>query len=248
MIIKRVSDALRRQDWAMVAIEFALVVVGVLLAFQIDEYGNRRQAATAREAATARLLREAEESVAYLRQAADAHETQVADLTFALLRVQAGRWEPGDEARMTRGLARVDIALPLAPPSSVYDDLVASGIFGSIGNAELRSLVAKYRSTLAFYAEVQENLGRDDPRLEDAAALTYRFTPEGRRRTELKVDYPALAKDRLVQEKLARLADDHRAFLLLRKRAFKNAVRMCVALGAFINKRCNLNLPPPTFD
>jgi hypothetical protein len=45
-------DALRRQDWAAVTIEFTLVVVGVLLAFQ-SMNGHR----TGRRGTSAKLLR-----------------------------------------------------------------------------------------------------------------------------------------------------------------------------------------------
>ena len=130
MIVKRLTQALQRQDWAVVSIEFVLVVVGVLLAFQINEYANRREAANEREGATERLLVEAEESVAYMRQTVDFQQGLVDDLNFALIRVQSGQGRPEDQKRMLAGLSRARSATPLAPPSSVYDDLVASGTFG----------------------------------------------------------------------------------------------------------------------
>jgi len=248
MIVKRITEAFRRQDWAVVSIEFALVVVGVLLAFQINEYANGRQAAKEREAAADRLLGESEESVAYLRQAMVTQRLLVADLNFALTRIQAGRWLPSEEPRMTSGLSRAKRAPPLAPPSSVYDDLVASGVFGKVGNANLRSGIAKYRATLGFSEEVRATLTQNMPSLEDYPALRYSFSLHGRERTKLEVDYPTLLSDRLLQEKLALLADDQRVFLRHRQRAFKDAARMCVELGLLVKKGCNLNLPPPSFD
>lgn len=248
MIVKRMTQALKRQDWAVVSIEFVLVVLGVLLAFQINEYANGREAANEREAATERLLREAEESVAYLRQAVVNQQQLVADLNFALARVQVGQWEAAEEPRMTIGLSRAKNAPPLVPPSSVYDDLVASGALGKIGNAQLRSDIAKYRATLGFSREVRQGLREDMPDLEDFTALRYDFDFDGRERTRLVVDYPALREDRLLQEKLALLADDQRVFLRHRQQALKGAARMCVKIGQFVGQKCNLALPPPTFD
>lgn len=43
MILRPVSHALRRKDWMMVAIEFALVVNGVLVALQAAELQERQQ-------------------------------------------------------------------------------------------------------------------------------------------------------------------------------------------------------------
>ena len=56
MILKRMSASLRRQDWAMVFIKFLLVVVGVVLGFQIDDWANRRSDAKESREAMERLL------------------------------------------------------------------------------------------------------------------------------------------------------------------------------------------------
>ena len=247
MIVKRLTQALKRQDWEVVSIEFMLVVVGVLLAFQINEWANGREAANEREAATERLLAEAEESVAYLRQTVVRQQELVGDLNYALAQVQSGGWQTADRAKMTAGLSRARSAAPLAPPSSVYEDVVASGAFGKMGNADLRLAISKYRSTLGFSSQVRDKLSRDMPRIEDFPALTYKFTLAGRQRIQLKVDYPALAADHLLQEKLALLSDDQRVLLLLRENALKDAGTMCVELGRFIGRQCNLNRPLPTF-
>lgn len=248
MIVKRVTEALRRQDWAVVTIEFVLVVVGVLFAFQINEWANEREAREERRLATERLLDEAEQNVAYLRLGVSAQEQLVDDLNFALSRIQQGSWRPAEEERMTSGMSWVRSMVPLAPPSSVYEDLVASGAFGKIGDAELRSSIAKYRATLGFYGRVLDYQTGNRPNFEDFAAFRFVFSPDGRQRVRLEVDFPGLRDDRLLQEKLALLADDQRVLLLLRQRALKGAARMCIKLGRFVGQRCNLNLPPPTFD
>ena len=47
---------------------------------------------------------------------------------------------------------------------------------------------------------------------------------------------------------VALLADGQRIRLLITQRALKGASEMCVELGRSIGRRCNLNLPPPSFD
>lgn len=248
MIAKRVVQALKRQDWTMIAIEFVLVVVGVLLAFQINEWANERQAENERAAASERLLLEAEQSVAYIRLGATMQRSANADLMYALRQMQSGQWPKADKARMTKGLSTVTRSLPLAPPSAVYDDLIASGNLGKIGDAELRSAVAKYRATLNFHGVVVGDIRASRQALEDHPAFTYRFDEGGRQRVRLDVDYAALDRDKLLQEKLAMLAEGHRIQLLLTERALKGAKRMCIEVGRFVGRRCRLNLPPPTFD
>lgn len=43
MIINRIGSALRSQDWATVFIEFVLVVLGVLVALEVDRYNERQK-------------------------------------------------------------------------------------------------------------------------------------------------------------------------------------------------------------
>jgi hypothetical protein len=248
MIVKRLTQALKRQDWALVGIEFVLVVVGVLLAFQINEWASEREARNERNAATERLLEEAEQNVAYVRLGMSLQQKSIDELGYALGQVQAGQWRTADQQRMVSGLQAVTMVLPLAPPSAVYDDLLASGVFGKIGDVRLRSAIARYRATLKFHDDVVGYFRATMPTLEDHAALHYRFNPGGRRRVRLDVDFQALANDQLLQEKLALLADGQRVRLLITKRALKGASEMCVELGRFVGRACNLNRPPPTFD
>lgn len=248
MIVKRFTGALRRQDWTAVAIEFLLVVIGILIAFQISQWSTDRQARLEREAASDRLLAEAEQNVAYIRLGLTLQERSAGDLSYALEEMAAGRWQAADQRRMTNGLQSVRAALPLAPPSTVYDDLIASGIFGQIGDVRLRSAIARYRATLKFHGEIINDMGQSVPALEDHPAMHYRFNSQGRQRVRLEVDFGALAKDQLLQEKLALLADSQRVRLLITKRALKGASEMCLELGRFVGRDCNLNLPPPTFD
>jgi hypothetical protein len=43
--LTRLIDTLRRRDWLGIGIELAVVTLGVLLAFQIDQWGDRRKQA-----------------------------------------------------------------------------------------------------------------------------------------------------------------------------------------------------------
>ena len=38
MFMRRVADALRRQEWTTILIEFVLVIAGVLIALQLDQW------------------------------------------------------------------------------------------------------------------------------------------------------------------------------------------------------------------
>lgn len=248
MILKRITAALRRQDWAMVSIEFALVVLGVLLAFQINEWASRRSNTAERRTATERLLEEAERNVAYNRQAVEFERTLLRGLGFAIDGLSRGTWPKSDDGRVTAGLARARSMVALAPPSSVYDDLVASGDLNKIGTPALRASIGRYRSTLSFEERMRQQLEVPLPAYERIKAFNYKTDTRGEERMQLVVDFPALLKDRDAQQLIALAAENHRILLMLRTRALRDSERMCIALGNEVGRPCNRNLPPPTFD
>jgi hypothetical protein len=248
MILKRMTASLKRQDWTMVAIEFALVVVGVLLGFQINDWANRRAEAAASREAMERLLDEAEHDVAYLTLAVRNAEAIVADLHVATDRLARGTWTVPDAERMQRGLARGRYMVSLAPPLSVYDDVVASGALNRFDDPAVRQSISEFQSTLSFEERARLRFERSPEEYERNPAFDYRSDPAGRKAATITVDFPALASDRAGRMAIARAAENHRILLRLRKRALKDSQEMCLALAAALERRCNLERALPTFD
>lgn len=243
MIVRRVTNALRRQDWAAVAIEFLLILVGVLLAFQINEWASERHARAEREAATSRLLDEAEEDVAFLRYEVEDHQEQVRELSYALDRVQNGTWREVDEAQIRSGLtSSVYLDVP-SPPSSVYQDIVASGMLGRIGNPQVRSAISVYRAKLELLTTLIAYVRQIAPKLDREDSLRYVYDAGGPRPARLEVDFPALARDKKLQSSLALLND--RQWFILRswKETAQAAESMCRELGRRLKRQCDLQRP-----
>jgi hypothetical protein len=248
MIVKRFARALRRQDWTSIAIEFLLVVLGVLLAFQISQWASEREARIEREAATERLLQEAEETVAYMRLGVATQGQLVEDLRYTLSQVQAGTWRSADQVRMTRAMQSIINAAAPSPPTSVYDDLVASGTFGKIGDLRMRSAVANYRGTVANNVRFVDYFRQRMPDFEDYEAFRYVYAPSKNRLMQLQVDFLGLSRDSRLQESLALVADGQLIMLRNRQRTLKDAAAMCVQLGRVVSRPCDLHRPIPNFN
>ena len=72
MITRRIAQALRKQEWATILIEFVLVVVGILLALQLDQWNDIRKD-NARELELLKSVRtDIREDIRYLQNADDA--------------------------------------------------------------------------------------------------------------------------------------------------------------------------------
>jgi len=240
MIVRRMINALKRQDWTAVAIEFLLVLVGVLLAFQINEWASERQAGAEREAATGRLLVEAEEDVAYFRSEFEDHQEQVRELSYALDRVQNGIWRKEDEARMRAGLTSSVYLDAPSPPSSVYEDIVAAGMLGKIGDPQLRSAISVYRAKLELLTTLITYIRQIAPKLDRESSLRYVYDSSGPRPARLEVDFAALGRDKTLQSSLA-LLNDRQWFILQSWRETALAAEsMCRELGRRLKRPCDL--------
>ncbi len=63
MLLRRVIEHVKAQNWTAVGLDFVIVVVGVLMAFQIAEWNENRNAKALRSTALDRLLAESEQAV-----------------------------------------------------------------------------------------------------------------------------------------------------------------------------------------
>lgn len=248
MIARRLVHALRRQDWTMIAIEFALVLFGVLLAFQINEWASQRARAGELQLAAERLLEELELTVAYHRQTVE-YGNQIRDgLGLALGPIAGNKLQEASDERITLGLVRARAMVALAPPSSVYDDVVSTGDLSQIGSVTARAAISRYRASLSFEERMRQYLQGPLSDYQRISAFRYEADPNGKEQIRLFVDFQALSRDREAKQLIALTAENHRILLMLRTRALRDAERMCVALAASIGRSCNRNLPLPTYD
>lgn len=240
MIARRMINALRRQDWTAVTIEFLLVLVGVLLAFQINEWASERQARADREAAMERLLYEAEDDVDYFRASVVDHQETIRDLSYALSQIQAGTWREADKSKMRTGLTTsVYLDVP-TPPSSVYEDIVAAGMLGKIGDPQLRSAISVYRAKLELLETLINYVRQVAPRLDREDSLRYVYNADGPRPARLEVDFAALARDAKAQSSLALLNDRQWFIQETRVATSQAAEAMCRELGRRLKRPCDL--------
>lgn len=229
----------------MVAIEFVLVVVGVLLGFQINDWGAERSQAAARHEASERLLEEAERDVAYIRQATDYEHHNVETLR-SLLHDKAEALRPaGGALPLSERLVSARSMVALAPPSSAYDDIVSSGELSKIGNEIVRAAVGRFRSTLSFEERMRLQLQTILPAFERLDAFHYRLDQNGR--LAVDVDFATIDRDQEARKIIAIAAENHRILLMLRTRALRDSEGMCLALGRVVGRSCNLRLPAPKF-
>ncbi len=144
MIMRHLADAIRGQNWFTVLIELAVVVVGIFLGLQIDDWNERRKENSLERGYIERLEAEVDANIAVYQtaiQRAEKRDRLFRDY-FDYLHDPAVA-SPG-ESELLDVLCRVGIQSRLRFDNTVYDELVSTGRLDIIGHIELTRSLKTY--------------------------------------------------------------------------------------------------------
>ena len=240
MILSRIAKALRDQNWFAVAIEFTIVVAGVVIGFQVSQWADNRALDQRREAALERLHDEAEQIVAYHRSHVDLHARMNALRTEAIERLIANDWADANRAEMAQGLNSVGILPAAYPPRTVYDELVSAGEFANIGSPDLRTAISAYHAQLTFL-QGQIDYVRDlieDPLQVGQPGARVVYVPGTERERRWQFDFDSLSQDEAFLQRLLLGNNLQRAVTGWTREALAAALTMCEALAEATRRPC----------
>ena len=153
MIIQRIAQSFRKQDWGTLVIELVVVVVGIFLGLQVDDWNEARKEARQEVIYLERLLADAGDMIAEH----EAHEVQARDkIEYTIDSLNALRTcqlTPQTEQSFQevllnhQGLARIPVI------RATYDEMVSSGALTRIRDQALKKQIS---DTFAF-AEIAQD-------------------------------------------------------------------------------------------
>lgn len=98
LLLRRLSHALRQQDWFQVALELLIVVAGILIALQVDNWNEQRKARAQGTDWNARLIADLRQSQRDLQGRLDYHTQALAFGEAALALLEAAAPPTGEAA------------------------------------------------------------------------------------------------------------------------------------------------------
>jgi hypothetical protein len=221
MILSRISKALREQNWVAVAIEFVIVVAGVMLAFQITAW-NQSRADREDEAASLRSLHDemvaemaVTERIRSLRLANDRHLTSATDILFG--RSEVRDFTPEECVALTSS----DILYVGRSNLPTLSRLQSTGRLNIVRDRELREALTRLiqtresldqSMTIHNYLHDISHLYPDvfEARLNYASGVDGRIT---QRQVDFTCDQALIFENRGLMNDIARNADGYDAYL-----------------------------------
>ena len=143
MILRRLAEHVRQQNWTAIAIDLVIVVVGVFLGIQLGNWNADRADQRRATAYLVRLHDDVSDDLVMLRERKAFWEQTMAAGREALAASESPPTR--DEAwRVVRAFHHASNTVPLHLRDGTYVDMISSGQLGLIADTDLRDLTSTY--------------------------------------------------------------------------------------------------------
>lgn len=169
MILRRLAQSLKEQNWTAICVEFVLLVLGVFLGMQATNWNEARQERAQEAEYIARLHRDFTATGARLADTVTQWERAAAAPVRLLVDLDAfqrqGIW-PRAKADMLDDLGAAMSGRVPAPRAATYVELLSAGKLGLLRDTGLRDALLDYDTqTLATMTAFNGLAQRRDPHL-----------------------------------------------------------------------------------
>jgi len=149
MIMRRLAENLREQNWTAIFIEFVLLVLGVFLGIQVANWNEARLDRQREAEFIARMQRDFDRIDARLNESLAKWQMNLTSanqlLSDVAIRKEQGEW-PRDKAAMLIDLNNITSTRSPAPRAATYVEMQSSAQLGILSDASLRDALREYDS------------------------------------------------------------------------------------------------------
>lgn len=211
MIQRRVADALRKQDWFTVVIEFVLVVAGVLVALQFDNWNEDRQDRLDEIYYLGRILADIDDSIASNNATIDYLDRKAESSSWVVGKLRDASLEQDEEPQFKERFLEIGDWRTGDFIDSTLQELRSSGRMHIIRSRALRERLGRFELRLESHRRARDNLGDFQKALElEIMARIDRFNVDGKE--TLISSFDELTEDKV----LIRYLDRHALFYAAR--------------------------------
>ncbi|GJL91354.1 hypothetical protein [Hyphococcus sp.] len=196
MILRRVIAHFRKQEWTAIALDFLIVVVGVFVGLQVNNWNDDRNS-QAREKAYLIALKQ---DVVAINESLDRPRAIAAGLQDSMISVlraiETCSPESATREDFDRTFTQYQNTVGFQVRDATYNEMLSSGALAALEDDDLKKSIA------GFFTEI-ENFHRNVPRIRDSLAVVDLIIWE---RVQLSTD--ATGKPVLMEYDLTELCQD----------------------------------------
>jgi len=144
MILRRIADAFRRQDWFTVTIETLMVVLGVFLGLQVNNWNEARVEGERSREYLSRIRAELVADMTQLERHRGLWQTGANEGYVAISYAETGARGGATDWEILRAFLHASQSFQLSFADTTYSELRSAGELRLIPDADLRSALADY--------------------------------------------------------------------------------------------------------
>jgi hypothetical protein len=227
------------REWALLCLETIGVLIGIFVAFRLNEWAMSRREAARDLQLVDRLFEESQRNVSWLRGQRERDQALVSrEMKFATTLVHDGRCPADDDS--WQSVFTVAWYPALVVETSVYDEMMGAGGLATIENPVARQAVSRFQTFLGSAKErTSFSRARADPAIPiDHPSVTVSFNAEQNDPEEVTFDRTALCGDAAFKKRVADKVRDHAVVMSERGDLVGWSIEMCSSLGRMVGKRC----------
>jgi hypothetical protein len=155
MILKQLATQLRDRDWLSVVLEIGIVIVGILIALQLDNWNQERKAAAQADAWRAAIIQDLRATQRSLRGRINYYQ-QALDFAETALPAMLDREPVSTEEGWTivLGAFQAGQIWPLRISGATYREVQAAGMLDLISSRTVMTKLINYYEVSAFDVDV----------------------------------------------------------------------------------------------
>ena len=180
MILRRLAEAVRQQSWFTVFLEVMIVVIGLFIGLQVDDWNQWRKDRSAERDYLERLLAETRLNASQVEAKAQSYFDRAASLSRIATHVSQGSPDQIATADLTGAFCYWYVPEGVRLQSSTYDEMTATGSLDLITDQDVRKFLQ-----LAWAEHVRAK--QENPKL---GAIQVDLARPLRRFTEWQFDAP----------------------------------------------------------
>ena len=239
MILQRLATSIRKQDWFTVLIETLIVVFGVFIGLQVNNWNEARHA-SAREAEILNALQtEFEQNIDTLRSAHQRMDERNATEFEAGQLMYADALSDDDRAQIASGMREIMYFSPLSVRDNAFESLKQSGELSLLSDDGILEELNSFARQLAWVQGQRESFraGMSSMELDWRDYVFHRLdeTPE---QTSVELDLDGFLADRRAVSAFHQVVRMKHIFARYMPALIEDAERTCAMLGEATGRPC----------
>lgn len=156
MILRRITEHVKAQNWFAVWIDFLIVVVGVFIGLQVANWNDVRQARSEEQGYLERLRDDFSASISANENMIGFMSAQISNNNFAMEALKACELAPENRDRFAGALISIGKIIPTQLFDATIKELNATGKFQYIRSDQVRNAISRHLDAI----EVEESIMR----------------------------------------------------------------------------------------